>query len=248
MPSLSPMSSLSPITFAIGDIHGCLDKLERLVAGCEARAGDRPARFVFLGDYIDRGPDSRGVIEFLMRMQQAQPGAVVCLKGNHEQLAIDAHDRLGAMPAWLHNSGGATQQNYRDNDGLIIAPHLAWLRGLPLCHDDGLRFFVHAGVDLTVPLGEQEDEVMLWMREPFLTQSDEVDCGRFIVHGHTPRTTHTPDLRKHRVNLDTAAVIGGPLTAAVFDDTRAEPIGFLTDRRTGRTWLAGMMGRGKERD
>ena len=89
---------MSPITFAIGDIHGCLDKLERLVAGCEARAGDRPARFVFLGDYIDRGPDSRGVIEFLMRMQQARPGAVVCLKGNHEQLAINAHDRLGAMP------------------------------------------------------------------------------------------------------------------------------------------------------
>ena len=235
------MPSNSPVTFAVGDIHGCLDKLERLVAGCEARAGDRPARFVFLGDYIDRGPDSRGVIEFLMRMQQARPGAVVCLKGNHEQLAINAHDRLGAMPAWLHNSGGATQQNYRDNDGLIIEPHLAWLRALPLCHDDGLRFFVHAGVDLTVPLGEQEDEVMLWMREPFLTQSDEVDCGRFIVHGHTPQTTHTPDLRRHRVNLDTAAVIGGPLTAAVFDDTRAEPVGFLIDQTSMPRWLAAIM-------
>ena len=246
------MSSISvhPVTFAVGDIHGCLDKLERLVAGCEARAGDRPARFVFLGDYIDRGPDSRGVIEFLMRMQQAQPGAVVCLKGNHEQLAINAHDRLGAMPAWLHNSGGATQQNYRDNDGLIIEPHLAWLRGLPLCHDDGLRFFVHAGVDLAVPLDEQEDEVMLWMREPFLTQSDEVDCGRFIVHGHTPQTNHTPDLRRHRVNLDTAAVIGGPLTAAVFDDTRPEPLGFMTDQGKGWDWewLVRLVGKGGKRE
>ena len=237
MSSNSPVTS-SPLTFAVGDIHGCLDKLERLVAGCEARAGDRPARFVFLGDYIDRCPDSRGVIEFLLRMQQAQPGAIVCLKGNHEQLAIDAHDRLGAMPAWLHNSGGATQQNYRDNDGLIIEPHLAWLRSLPLCHDDGLRFFVHAGVDLSVPLDQQEGEVMVWMREPFLSHCDEVDCGRFIVHGHTPQRTGKPDLRKRRLNLDTAAVIGGPLTAAAFDDTQAEPLEFLTAREGGwRDWL-----------
>src|SRR5882724_1519957 len=243
------MSSVPPITFAIGDIHGCLDKLERLVAGCEAYAAGRPTRWIFLGDYIDRGPGSRGVIEFLMRMQRAQLGAVVCLKGNHEQLAIAAHDSARAMPAWLANSGETTQQNYPDNGGRIIEPHLAWLRALPLCHDDGLRFFVHAGVDLTVPLGEQEDEIMLWMREPFLTQSDEVDCGRFIVHGHTPQTNGTPDLRKHRVNLDTAAVIGGPLTAAVFDDTRAEPLGFMTDQGKGWKWewLVRLAGKGGER-
>src|SRR5262245_14868949 len=101
------MSSISPITFAVGDVHGCLDKLERLLAACKVRAADRPARFVFLGDYVDRGPDSRGVIESLMRIQQARPGAVVCLRGNHEQLAINAHDSVSAMPAWLHNSGGA---------------------------------------------------------------------------------------------------------------------------------------------
>jgi serine/threonine protein phosphatase 1 len=239
---------MSPITFAIGDIHGCLDKLERLVAGCEAHAGGRPARFVFLGDYIDRGPDSRGVVEFLMRRQQARPDAVICLKGNHEQLAIDAHDSARAMPAWLQNSAAVTLKSYGRSDGRISDAHLAWLRALPLCHDDGLRFFVHAGVDLTVPLNEQSDDVMLWMREPFLTRSDEVDCGRFIVHGHTPQKTGTPDLRKHRLNLDTGAVIGGPLTAAVFDDTRAEPLGFLTDRRTGWAWLKGVMGRGEERE
>jgi serine/threonine protein phosphatase 1 len=230
---------MSPLTFAIGDIHGCLDKLERLLAACEAQAGGHGARYVFLGDYIDRGPDSRGVVELLMRRQQAQPpGTVVCLRGNHEQMAIDAHADARAMPLWLANSGASTQRNYRHTGGRIEDAHLAWLAALPFCHDDGRRFFVHAGVDLSVPLNKQQDEVMLWMREPFLSDCDEVDCGRFIVHGHTPLRTGKPDLRRRRVNLDTAAVIGGPLTAAAFDDSRAEPVGFLTDRQAG--WLAGL--------
>jgi hypothetical protein len=72
--------------------------------------------------------------------------------------------------------------------------------------------------------------VMLWMREPFLSECDEVDCGRFIVHGHTPLKGGRPDLRRRRLNLDTAAVLGGPLTAAAFDDSRPEPLAFLTDR------------------
>jgi serine/threonine protein phosphatase 1 len=222
----------SALTFAVGDIHGCLDKLHRVVAACEARAGGRPARYVFLGDYVDRGPDSRGVIEFLIERQRAQPGSVVCLMGNHEQMAIAAHDSVRAIPLWLANSGGATLNNYQDSGGRILPEHLEWLRALPLCHDDGLRFFVHAGVDLAIPLDRQAPEAMLWIREPFLTDCDFVDCGRFIVHGHTPQVGGKPDLRRHRVNLDTAAVIGGPLTAAVFDDTRAEPLGFLTDRET----------------
>jgi serine/threonine protein phosphatase 1 len=215
----------SPLTFAVGDIHGCLDKLERLVAVCETHAGGRPARFVFLGDYVDRGPDSRGVVEFLMRRQRAQPDAVICLKGNHEQLAIDAHDSDRAVPLWLANSGAITLESY--GSGRISPAHLAWLRALPLCHDDGMRFFVHAGVDLEKPLERQLPEVMLWIREPFFAASDEVDCGRFIVHGHTPRRDGKPELRKHRVNLDTGAVIGGPLTAATFDDAQAPPLRFF---------------------
>ena len=82
---------------------------------------------------------------------------------------------------------------------------------LPFSHDDGLRFYVHAGIDLTVPLDAQSADTMLWMREPFLTDSDRIDCGRFIVHGHTPLRSGQPDLRQHRLNLDTGAVIGGPL-------------------------------------
>jgi serine/threonine protein phosphatase 1 len=200
----------SPLTFAVGDIHGCLDKLTRLFAACETHAGARPARYVFVGDYIDRGPQSRGVIDLLMRKQAARPGTIVCLRGNHEQMAIDAHASERAVPLWL------------------------------CCHDDGLRFFVHAGVDLDVPLDQQEPEVMLWMREPFLTYCDEVDCGRFIVHGHTPLRTGAPDLRRRRLNLDTAAVMGGPLSAAAFDDTQAPPLAFLTDGGVER----GSVGRG----
>ena len=220
---------MAPLTFAIGDIHGCLDKLEHLIAACEAHADGRPARWVFLGDYVDRGPDSRGVIELLMRRQQAQPGRVVCLRGNHEQMAIQAHADLRAMPLWLANSGASTQRNYPETKGRIADAHLAWLAALPFCHDDGLRFFVHAGIDLAEPLDRQDNDVMLWMREPFLSECDQVDCGRFIVHGHTPLKGGRPDLRRRRLNLDTAAVLGGPLTAAAFDDSRAEPLAFLTD-------------------
>jgi serine/threonine protein phosphatase 1 len=231
---------MAPLTFAIGDIHGCLDKLERLIAACEAHADGPPARWVFLGDYVDRGPDSRGVIELLMRRQQEQPGSVVCLRGNHEQMAIMAHADARAMPLWLANSGASTQRNYPETKGRIVDAHLAWLDALPYCHDDGLRFFVHAGIDLSVPLEAQEDEVMLWMREPFLSECDDVDCGRFIVHGHTPLSGGRPDLRKRRLNLDTAAVLGGPLTAAAFDDSRAEPLAFLTDGHAGMTgWRRG---------
>jgi Calcineurin-like phosphoesterase len=221
---------MASLTFAIGDIHGCLSPLRRLLRACEAHAGARPARYVFLGDYVDRGPDSRGVVQLLMRRQQAAPEDVVCLKGNHEQMAIDAQDDPGAMPLWLQNSGATTRRNYWRTRGRIEAKHLAWLRALPLCHDDGLRFFVHAGIELTVPLDQQSADDMLWMREPFLSDCDEVDCGRFIVHGHTPQMNGVPDLCRRRVNVDTGAVIGGPLTAAVFDDSRPEPLGFLTDR------------------
>jgi serine/threonine protein phosphatase 1 len=215
------------LTFAIGDVHGCIEKLERLLAACDSRAGGREARFICLGDYIDRGPESRAVVELLMRRQAATPGTMLCLRGNHEQLALDAHADASAVPLWLHNGAGATLASYPE--GQVEPAHLAWLATLPLCHDDGLRFFVHAGVDLDVPLERQEAETMLWIREPFLSGCDSVDLGRFIVHGHTPQASGRPDLRRHRVNLDTGAVIGGPLTAAVLEDGRPQPIGFLTD-------------------
>ena len=238
------MAEASALTFAVGDIHGCLGKLKRLMHACTARAEGRPARYVFLVDYVDRGPNSRGVIDYLIERQREDRAGVTCLRGNHEQLALDAHRDPDAMPLWLANSGAATQRNYWQTGGVMSAEHLAWIDALPFCHDDGLRFFVHAGIDLDVPLDAQDRDTMLWIREPFLSLGDNFDTGRFIVHGHTPQMSGKPDLRRRRVNLDTAAVIGGPLTAAVFDDSRAEPLGFLTDRDGG--WLTGLTGWGED--
>jgi serine/threonine protein phosphatase 1 len=217
------------LTFAVGDIHGCLDKLERLVRACDIYAEGDATRFVFLGDYIDRGPDSRGVIEYLIDLQRRQSADVVCLCGNHEDLALAAIDDPDEIDQWVvANGGDKTLRSY----GVTAPPelpasHVEWMRALPTHHDDGRRFFVHAGVDPSRPLDRQNRHDLLWMREPFL--SDPRDYGRFIVHGHTPQRSGRTDLRENRVNIDTAAVAGGPLTAAIFDETTSAPIGFLQE-------------------
>jgi serine/threonine protein phosphatase 1 len=215
-------------TYALSDIHGCLDKLERLVARCHANAGG-DAQFVFLGDYIDRGADSRGVLEYVFGMEAREPNRVICLAGNHEDMALNAIDDLRHAEQWIVRNGGDKMlASYGVTHPLDLpSDHVTWLRALATHHDDGRRFFVHAGIDPSRPLDKQDRQDMLWMREPFL--SDPRDFGRFIVHGHTPQKSGKPDLRGNRVNIDTAAVLGGPLTAAVFDDSKAAPIGFLQE-------------------
>ena len=214
------------LTCAIADIHGSLPKLRRLVELCQQYADGRPTTFIFLGDYIDRGADSAGVISYLIDLQSRPPDRVIALKGNHEAVALAVID--GTMPAdvWRDQGGAATLQSYAAaNDGELPPLHVAWLRSLPLSHDDGYRFFVHAGIDPQRPLDAQREEDLFWIREPFL--SDRRAYGRLIVHGHTPLASGQPDLRTNRLNLDTGAVFGGPLTAAVFTDTDVGPIAFL---------------------
>ena len=214
------------LTYAIGDIHGSLLKLEQLMLQCEQDASGRPATFVFLGDYIDRGPDSSGVIAYLMEMERRFGDRVVALKGNHEAMAIDAVDGETPLRMWFVGGGEATLESY---GGVppheLPQDHVEWMRALRLSHDDGRRFFAHAGVDPEVPLADQAENTLLWIREPFLSHTG--DYGRLVVHGHTPQMTGAPDLRGNRLNLDTAAVFGGPLTAAVFDDTQAPPLRIL---------------------
>jgi serine/threonine protein phosphatase 1 len=212
------------LTYAIGDIHGSLDKLRSLLTRCDEHAAGRPRTLVFLGDYIDRGPESCGVVDCVRALSRR--GSVVALKGNHEDMALSVIDGDGSAPWWLNQGGMATLESY----GIVMASeipraHVDWLRALRLSYDDGRRFFVHAGVNPGLPLDAQTGEDLLWIREPFL--SDRRDYGRLIVHGHTPLGTGLPELRGNRLNLDTAAVFGGPLTAAVFDDTHTEPLGFL---------------------
>jgi serine/threonine protein phosphatase 1 len=127
---------------------------------------------------------------------------------------------------WTRQGGAATLRSYgaeRARD--LPGAHLDWLRSLPLSYDDGRRFFVHAGIDPRNSLAAQREQDLLWIREPFL--SDRRDHGRLVVHGHTPTAAGRPELRTNRLNLDTGAVFGGPLTAAVFGDAETTPIAFL---------------------
>src|SRR5262249_52303647 len=120
------------ITFAIGDIHGCHRALLELLALCRARAQGQDHRFVFIGDYVDRGPDSRAVIATLRNLEQGAPGNVVCLMGNHEELMLEAIDS-GDPTWWLNNGGGETLQSYGIRDQVNLPPEdVAWIRSLGL--------------------------------------------------------------------------------------------------------------------
>jgi serine/threonine protein phosphatase 1 len=214
------------LIYAIGDIHGCLTKLRSLLLRCEKHADGRPMSFVFVGDYIDRGPQSCGVIDRLIDLKAQHGESVVALMGNHEAMALAAIDGSNPARLWLAQGGLATLKSYSIAEPRELPrAHVDWLRALPLRYDDGRRFFVHAGVNPATPLETQDDFDLLWIREPFL--SHRGGYGRLIVHGHTPLADGVPDLRGNRLNLDTGAVFGGPLTAAVFDDAQTEPVGFL---------------------
>jgi serine/threonine protein phosphatase 1 len=229
MQNLKP-SPDTPYTFSIGDVHGCDAALARLLDACHTWDGNRQNRFVFLGDYIDRGPGSAAVIARLMSLQKQVSGQVTCLRGNHEEMLLHAYRGPISYDRWISNGGLPTLRSFgvsRPED--IPKDVISWLQCLPTSFNDGRRFFVHAGVDLERQLDEQLPEVLTWMREPFLTLADSVDPGRLIVHGHSPTQNRQPDLRRHRLNLDTGAVMGGPLTAAVFSDTQTRPLCFLTD-------------------
>jgi serine/threonine protein phosphatase 1 len=230
MPARQELQMPHTLTYAVGDIHGSYVKLVNLLRHCRVHAGDNPSRFVFIGDYVDRGRNSREVVEVLIDLQADRPDEVVCLRGNHEEMLIAAtHGENGLT--WLLNGGDMTLHSYGVHAAdEIPAAQLAWFRNLPLAISDGVRFFVHAGIQPGVPLDQQRKEVMLWVREPFL--SSKRDHGQFIVHGHTPIEDGKPELLPNRLNIDTGACFGGPLTAAVFDDSRIGPLAFIIDDGT----------------
>jgi serine/threonine protein phosphatase 1 len=214
--------------YAIGDVHGCLDALTALHREIETDLARRPVadwRIVHLGDYVDRGIDSRGVVEFLLRL--ASMPRVLCLRGNHDQMLQDAlAGEEGAAELWLVNGGSETLESYglsvpqfmRHRAGhlpcdAIPKAHRAFLAMLQTSARFGDYYFVHAGIDPARGLAAQEAETQLWIREPFLSCRQEFEA--VIVHGHTP--VRSVDPRPNRIAIDTGAVFGGPLSCLVLE-------------------------------
>lgn len=149
------------LTFAIGDIHGCLDQLRVLLHEIEAYA---PAgRVIFLGDLIDRGPESRGVVELVMAGPSKPGWTWLTLKGNHEEMLWGASRGESDVDWWLMNGGQETLVSY---NGVVPGRHLKWIKELPTILVERYRIFVHAGIDETLPLEQQGDEIFLWIRRP----------------------------------------------------------------------------------
>ncbi len=236
MIELSPAPAALPPgrrVYAVGDVHGCADRLEALHAAIAEDLGRRPVAaplVVHIGDYVDRGPDSAGVLARLLAGPDL-PAAVevVNLMGNHERTMLDAleGDRAAGTD-WLFQGGRPTLESYGvDPDGPreawvpgLRAGHLAFLRSLALHRSEGGYLFVHAGIRPGVTLADQTPEDLLRIRQPFLYT--EQDLGAVVVHGHTP--VKTPVVRPNRIAIDTGAVFGGALTAVVLE---GETIGFL---------------------
>lgn len=228
--------------YAIGDIHGCLDRLTAIHADIAHDLGRRPVRehrVVHCGDYVDRGPDSAGVVA-LLAARTREDSRVVCLYGNHEEELegfLDDPERWRTH--WLRYGGGDTLRSYGIDVGAYGADRIGldrlsadFARAFPADHrrfvalcSRMVRFgdfvFVHAGILPGVDLDDQDPHDLVWIREPFL--SDPRDHGVVVVHGHTP--VDAPDVRGNRINIDTGAVYGGTLTCLVIEGST---IGFLS--------------------
>lgn len=221
------------VVYAIGDVHGRLDLLESLEARIVRDAAARPAgrrAIVCLGDYVDRGYESRGVVEHLMA---DPPGGFerVCLKGNHEAFMLRFLEDTGIAGSWFANGGIETLMSYgvdippggadpagaesiRDDfERRLPAAHRDFLDALPLVHREGDYLFVHAGIRPGVTVAEQTPDDLMWIRGEFL--NDPRDHGVLVVHGHTVEPE--PQVRANRIGIDTGAYATGRLTALAME-------------------------------
>lgn len=241
-------------SYAIGDIHGHIDLLHAAharIARDKETVGDTDAPIIHLGDLTDRGPDSRAVVEYLM--QGTDEGRNwVTLKGNHDRMYSRFLDNpkeqepgLRAGLDWLHPllGGSETLRSYgikNPGDRPLAPVHAEALKAIPQSHRDFMQerpshllrgevLFVHAGIRPDVALSDQVEDDLVWIREPFLSHRNSF--GPLVVHGHTALKTVTH--YGNRVNIDSSAAYGGPLTAVVIE---GREVFLLTD--TGRQPLA----------
>jgi serine/threonine protein phosphatase 1 len=217
--------------YAIGDIHGRLDLLDEVLARVDTDMAQHPtsnAIRVFLGDYIDRGPDSKRVLDRLISCCAAQP--TVCLMGNHEASLREFLKNPDILSVWRGYGGLDTLLSYglaprietdaqeqrelaSELDRSLPPSHREFLSSLKQYFICGDFFFVHAGVRPGICLTEQSEDDLLWIREDFLLCED--DFGKVVVHGHTP--VLEPDVRPNRINIDTGAYATGRLTCLVLE-------------------------------
>lgn len=209
--------------FAIGDVHGCADELAALLAAIRPSAGDT---LVFLGDYVDRGPASRDVVDRLIDLRSSPDLALVFLKGNHEDMFLSWLGEQGSHgDAFLLNGGRATLASYgiepqrsgADLRDRLPAAHLDFLRGLALYDLRPPLLFVHAGIAPLRPLEMQDPEDLLWIREEFVRNRHLLPHA--VVFGHTPQRDvlwHLP----FKIGLDTGCVYGNRLSCLEFSESR----------------------------
>lgn len=207
-------------TYIIADLHGRHDLLVAAIERIE-QSSHSGGTVVFTGDYVDRGPASRQVIETLMAGPQTPGWKWICLQGNHEEIMLAGC--LGVVHWWIPNGGGATLISYgakqggSAHDALSLVPqeHLRWIEGLPLYYEDKHRVFVHAGVDETLSLGETPSKVLQWHR--YDREYPHGYRGKHVVHGHE-QYEDGPVLHADRSDFDTLAWYTGRLVVGVFDD------------------------------
>ena len=209
-------------TIVISDLHGMSNLLDKALARIE-ESGLAVSTIVFTGDYIDRGPDSAGVVARVRELVVS--GKAVALMGNHEDMMAQAFDEDGEYnpslsPWWIPNGGSECFSSYYDTyeEGALdrIADDALWMKSLPLYYLDEHRIYVHGFADWDEPDPKKfTKQGTLWSR--YDKTEDYGWYDKHVVHGHTPRKK--PELKTHRTNLDTEAVFGGPLSVGVFDDT-----------------------------
>ncbi|UCG05639.1 MAG: serine/threonine protein phosphatase [Desulfobacterales bacterium] len=195
--------------FAIGDIHGCVDKLKALMEKIPVDCVNDT--LIFIGDYIDRGPGSFDVVDYLVELKKRHPD-IVFLKGNHEDMLqkyLEGTDRF----TYLFNGGQRTLDSYLNRQNKsefspIPSNHLDFYKSLVLHYQTEDYLFVHAGLRENVPLDKQNPEELLWIREDFIYS--KFDFGKRVVFGHTPFAE--PLLLPNKIGIDTGAVYGNQLT------------------------------------
>lgn len=222
------------LVYAIGDVHGRADllrkMLEQIVQDFEARSGIEQIFVIFLGDYIDRGMDSRPVIE-TVRLWEHPRANKICLIGNHDAWLMGFLEDVTLGRSWIQHGGDATLSSYgvrmtlgTSDDDLVERyqqqlrtnlpdNHLDFFENLQMSFTLGDYFFVHAGIRPGLSIDDQAPEDLLWIREPFISTS--MPFEKIIVHGHTPE--EHPVVRSNRIGVDTGACFTGALTALVLE-------------------------------